>query len=96
MPAMFFRILWIFDALAGVVAYYFFFAGVMNNTVTASNFGIWMALLGGLTAILGGSWFLRSKGLAWVGVLLLLVPALLVLFGLVVILLLIISPPVWR
>ena len=96
MPAMFFRILWIINALVSAGALFFFCAGVARETVTASNFGIWMAFLGGLGAILVGSWFLRAKGLAWVGILLLLVPALPALFGLVLVFLLITSPPDWR
>jgi hypothetical protein len=93
---MFFRILWIIDALAAAVAFFFFFAGVNRETVTASNFGIWMALLGGLGAILAGSWFLRAKGFAWAGVLLLLLPAIPALLGVLAIGILILFPPDWR
>lgn len=78
---MAFWIPWTIDALAAMVLGFFFFAGLADGSVSSFNIGIWLAMLGGVGAILSGSWWLRSKGrkgpavaLAW----LLAVPALLV------------------
>jgi hypothetical protein len=95
-PPMFFRILWIFDALVSSVVLFFFFAGVTRETVTASNIGIWLALVFGLAAILGGSWFCRVKRLTWLGILLLLIPAIPAVLGLLGVLAIIVLQPDWR
>ena len=93
---MFFRILWILDALILSVVVFFFFAGVERGTVSSLNLGIWAGLLGGLTVILGGSWFARARGLTWLGILILLLPALPALLYLLAILAIIILQPDWR
>lgn len=93
---MFFRILWVIDALVSLVVFYFFFEGVTRGTVSSFNIGIWLALLSGIAIILGGSWLCKAKGFAWLGIILLAAPASLALLGLLAILAIIILQPDWR
>jgi hypothetical protein len=56
-----FRILWGFDALVTIVVVYFFFEGVGDGTVSASNLGLWFLILIALAGILFGSIWLRTR-----------------------------------
>ena len=90
-----FRILCGIDALAATVVVFFFLWGVSDGTVSSFNILLWLAMLGGVGAVLGGGVWLRSYGLVRQanGVLLILaIPATLIaLFFLV----LIVTHPRW-
>ena len=75
------------DVIVALAALAFFFMGVGDGTVSTSNIALWVALLGGLAAIVFGSLRLGDRGYRMAGTLLagiLAVPAMLVGIGLVV------------
>ena len=84
-------ILWGFDALIAAVGLYYFFVGLYDGTVSSFNIGKWMVILAVLGGVLGGSLLLRHAShmaAAWILLLLMAVPGLLVgLFFLVAIIL---------
>ncbi len=93
---LFFWILWAIAALVGVVVLYFFFVGLADGSVSATNAGLWFLMLLVPGAILLGSLWLKAHerlGLAKGVLLLLAVPA--VLAGLFFLILLI-SKPRWN
>jgi hypothetical protein len=57
-----FRILWGFDALIAAIFLFFFFWGLADGTVSAFNIVLWLGILAGLAAVLGGSLKQSSKG----------------------------------
>jgi hypothetical protein len=57
-----FRILFGIDALAAAVVVVFFVWGLSDGTVSSFNIALWLAMLGGVAAILAGSLWLRSHG----------------------------------
>jgi hypothetical protein len=50
------------DGAAALVALYFFFIGLADGSVSSFNAGIWLALLGGLGAVIGGGMALNASG----------------------------------
>jgi hypothetical protein len=88
-----FRILLAIDAAVALVALYFFFVGLGDGSVSSFNIALWLVLLGGVAAIVGGGWVLNAKGQrrAALGVLLILaLPGL--LFGLFILAAVILQP----
>jgi hypothetical protein len=88
-----FRLFLVIDAAAALVALYFFFIGLGDGSVSSFNIAIWLALLGGIAAILVGGWMLSAKGQrrAAIGVLAILaVPAF--LCGLLIVLMIVLQP----
>ncbi len=68
------------DGAVALIVLFFFFAGLGDGSVSPFNMTLWLAILGGLAAILGGGWLLKSNGHPYLacGVLLILaVPGLL-------------------
>jgi hypothetical protein len=57
-----FRILVGIDALAAAVVLFFLFWGLSDGTVSEFNILLWLALLGGVGAILGGGLWLNTLG----------------------------------
>jgi len=57
-----FWFLWAIDAVVAVVALYFFFSLAVGGRVGLFNILPWMAILAALTAVVGGSVWLRSIG----------------------------------
>lgn len=93
---VFYRILFGIDLIAAAVIVYFFVIGLADGSVSSFNMGLWLAILAGTAAILGGGWALKARGQrnAAIAVLALLaIPAL--LFGLFM-LLLIVTQPRWN
>ena len=91
-----FWILWAVDAIAAAIAVGFFFVGLADGSVSSFNAGLWTVLLLSLTVIIGGSLALRAAGHVVLAVVLLLVlaaPA--ILYGLFV-LLIIMTHPRWN
>lgn len=58
-----FRLLLAIDIIAAGVLGFFFLWGLADGTVSSFNILLWMGLLGGTAAILGGGWALRRKGM---------------------------------
>lgn len=50
------------DAIALLIAVYFFFEGIGDGSISASNIGLWLVLLGGLFATIGVGYALRMRG----------------------------------
>ena len=50
------------DGAVALIVIFFFFAGLGDGSVSPFNIMLWLAILGGLAAILGGGLLLRSKG----------------------------------
>ncbi len=88
---MAFRILIGIDLLAAAVVLFFFLWGLSDGTVSSFNILLWLGMVGGVGAVVGGGAWLNAYGQRWLanGVLLILaIPAmLLVLFYLMVIIL---------
>jgi hypothetical protein len=83
-------------ALALAIAVYFFGVGLADGSVSSFNIALWLALLAGLAAILGGGWTLNSRGQRGAAVMVLAivgVPALLAGLAIVV---MIVNPPRWN
>ena len=59
---IFYRILWIINAIAALIILYFFITGLGDGSVSSFNSGLWGAILAALAAILGGSIFLKKAG----------------------------------
>ena len=57
-----FWFLWAIDAVVAVVALYFFFSLAVGGRVGLFNILPWVAILAVLTAVVGGSVWLRSIG----------------------------------
>ena len=55
-----FKILWIVDALAALIALYFFVIGLADGTVSSRNIGLWLLIVGLFAGILPGSTWLRN------------------------------------
>ena len=81
------------DAVIALIALSFFVAGLSDGSVSSFNIPLWLAILGGLAAILGGGLLLKSSGhqrLANGVLLILAVPGL--LFGLFILSAIILQP----
>jgi hypothetical protein len=91
-----FRTFLIVDAIAAAMILFFFMWGLADGTVSSFNILLWMALLGGTAAVLGGGWALKQKRqMAAANVLLAVLAAPTLMFGLFL-LVLIASEPDWR
>ncbi|RUP09718.1 hypothetical protein [Hyphomicrobium sp.] len=56
---------WLFltvDAIALLIAAYFFFVGIGDGTVSSFNIGLWLPLLAGMAAILGVGYWFQTEG----------------------------------
>ncbi len=56
---------WVFltvDAIALLIAAYFFFIGIGDGTVSSFNITLWLAVLAGIIAILGLGYHFRTQG----------------------------------
>jgi hypothetical protein len=68
------------DGAVALIVLFFFFAGLGDGSVSSFNMTLWLAILGGLAAILGGGLLLKSNGhpyLACGALLILAIPGLL-------------------
>ena len=52
-------IFWGIDALIAAIAVLFFVIGLMDGSVSSFNMGLWIVILAGLAAVLGGAHALR-------------------------------------
>ena len=93
---IFYRILCGIDAVIALITLYFFFAGLSDGSVSSFNILLWLALLGGIAAILGSGLLLKANKKLWPanGVLLILAaPGF--LLGLLFLMLIVLQPD-WR
>jgi len=91
-----FRALWVFDAIIAAIVVYFFTVGLVDGSVSAFNIELWLGILAGLAAVLGGSLWLSGTGRPGAAnalLLVLAVPGL--LYGLFM-LLVIVTQPRWN
>lgn len=70
-----FWILWVFNALMSLIPIYFFFIGLSDGTVDANNMGIWMLILLVVAAVVGGTYWLKTKNQVQVAKILLVIAA---------------------
>ncbi len=81
------------DAVIALIAVYFFLAELSEGRVGSFNILPWLAILGGLAAILGGGLRLKSSGHQRLATGVLLIPAVpALLFGLFLLLAIILQP----
>jgi hypothetical protein len=67
---------WTIDALMAVVLLYFFFAGLIDGSVSSRNIGLWLLIISGLAGVAGGGLWLKSANHPCLATALLLIPAL--------------------
>ena len=84
------------DCIAAAVAVFYFFLGLGDGTVSSFNITIWMLLLGGIGAVLGGGHVMRRAGQVWFANVVLAILGLPSLFAGLLMLLLIANPPRWN
>jgi hypothetical protein len=88
-----FWFLWAIDAVIAAVALYFFFSLSAGGNIGSFNIFPWLIILAVLTAVVGGSVWLRSAGQHAVAIILLLLLAIPgALFALFLLLILILQP----
>ena len=54
-----FLILWIVDAIASLLVFYFFFIGLADGSISTRNMGLWITIITVICMILGGSYWLQ-------------------------------------
>ena len=59
---IFFGILFGIDSIIALIAFYFLVAGLADGSISSFNILPWMALLGGIAAVLAGSILLSRSG----------------------------------
>jgi hypothetical protein len=59
---VFFSILFGIDLIVAAVVLYFFVVGLGDGSVSSFNITLWMAILAGIAAVLGGGWLLNARG----------------------------------
>jgi hypothetical protein len=59
---MWFRILLGLDIVAAAIVVYFFLIGLVDGSVSSFNMGLWLAILLGVGAVIGGGIALRRNG----------------------------------
>ena len=93
---IFFWIVFGIDVVAALVALYFFAVGLGDGSVSSFNMALWLGLLAGIAAIVGGGWMLNAKGQrAAANVLLSILGVPAFAFGLFLLLIVILQPN-WR
>ena len=94
--------MWLFWALLGIdgaaalIALYFFFVGLADGSVSSFNIGIWLLLLGGIGAVIGGGLALNASSRRRAAYALLSVLAIPAFLSGLLILALIVLQPNWR
>jgi len=91
-----FKVLWWFDAAIALVALYFLGVGLNDGSVSADNAGLWLMIVAGLAAILGGGLWLAHAGQRAAAVALLLVLAIPGALYLAFLLLILVTQPRWN
>jgi hypothetical protein len=84
------------DIVALFIALYFFFAGISDGSVSSFNIALWLAVLGGLTAVVGGGYALKTRGRTSAGAAVLAVVAIPAILGGLFFLSILIAQPRWN
>jgi hypothetical protein len=87
---------WSIDAVIAAIVLYFFFEGLADSSVSSFNMLLWLGLLAGVGAVVGGSLLLRVMDKPILGIVLSLVLALPGLLIGLFFLVLILSHPRWN
>ena len=90
---------WIFlgiDALVALVVLYFFIVGLGDGSVSSFNGLLWLGILTGLAAVMGGGWMLKVSGQLKTAKILLSVVAVPAVLFFLFFLLLFLSKPRWN
>ncbi|MDX3886030.1 MULTISPECIES: osmoprotectant transporter permease [Sphingomonas] len=93
---MTFWLLFAFDAVMTAVLLFFFTIGIADRSVSASNIGLWLLLLGVAAAFLLGGLALKRRAHDRIGAALLLLPALPGLAYLAFVLMMVVMQPRWN
>ncbi len=91
-----FRILFTIDAAVALVALYFFAIGIGDGSVSSFNITLWLALLGGIAAVLVVGLALNARGRRKAACAVLSILALPGLLGGLLVLGLIVAQPRWN
>ena len=59
---IFFRIVWAVDFMVALIFVAFFFIGIADGSVSSFNIVLWLAILGGLAALVVGAHALARSG----------------------------------
>ncbi|MDB5241707.1 MAG: osmoprotectant transporter permease [Spirosoma sp.] len=88
-----FWVLWGIDVLVALVLVYFFFIGLGDGSVSSFNILLWLAILGSLTAVLvGGYWLFTHQHTLMAKLLLALLAVPSLLYGLFMLIVLMTNP----
>jgi hypothetical protein len=83
---MLFRILLGLDIAAAAVVIYFFLVGLVDGSVSSFNMDLWLAMLVGVAAVIGGGVALRRNGYPkWANLVLLVLAIPTFLYGLFIV-----------
>ena len=93
---MLFWVLWGIDAIVAAIFIYFFVIGLIDDSVSSFNLGLWLVILAALAALLLGSYRLRASGKVLVASVLLGILAVPGVLAAILSLMVIISPPNWN
>jgi hypothetical protein len=91
-----FGVLFALNVAVALVAFAFFLIGLADGTVTTFNVLIWGAMLGVLFSLPMAGWLMRVRGWRRAGIALLAPLAVVVVGGVLVTLVMIVSPPSWQ
>ena len=84
------------DALVALVVLYFFIVGLGDGSVSSFNGLLWLGILTGLAAVMGGGWMLKVSGQLKTAKILLSVVAVPAVLFFLFFLLLFLSKPRWN
>jgi hypothetical protein len=91
-----FRLFLAAASIALLVAVYFFGIGLSDGTVSSFNIVMWLGLLGGLLAIVGGGWLLDTRGHRLAAMMVLAIVGVPAILAGIAILLVIVLQPRWN
>lgn len=84
------------DLIAATILIGFFIVGLGDGSVSSYNASLWLLILSGTAAIIGGGFVLKSRGRIWPANLVLMVLAIPALLYGLIILAMVINPPDFR
>ncbi len=91
-----FWLLFAIDAAVALVFFYFFAIGVGDGSVSSFNIVLWLAILGGISTVMGLGWLLNANGRRGAALAMLSILAIPGVLAGLFILLLIVAQPRWN
>lgn len=91
-----YRLFFAVDIAAILIAFYFFFAGISDGSVSSYNIALWLALLSGMVAVLAIAYSFRTRGRIAAGAAVLALPAVPANLGGLFFLSILIAQPNWH